>query len=355
MHVGDLPKKDLLPKKGERGGCVISSHTCRRCCGKCVKLQTLYLAACSSLTKLPDDSRRDADRMEEQWAKPTLATVIWGCGFVGGSLPLLCNVDSAVLGIGSAFGGGVFVAAGAIHLLPDTSGELDTGGYPVSCLIVSSTIVMIMVFEALAAHYTKAARARSESRHEGAQRESWLDAGPLVPLGHEEPFVHVSGGRATRMWTAGAMFVGLSFHSLMAGLSLGVLVDGSKILSAFAAIIAHKTIAAFALGAAFVRSRDGHGRALTRQQVLLWVFVFSLVTPLGVLIGAAAGSVADTKTAAALTAVAAGTFLYVGLLEIASKELQCCEHEAGGGGAVLGKAVALAVGFAAMAVLALWV
>ena len=58
--------------------------------------------------------------------------------------------------------------------------------------------------------------------------------------------------------------------------------------------------------------------------------------------------VAENALTGALTAVAAGTFLHVGLIEVAQRELAKAEH-------VCGSMLMLLLGFSLMALLALWV
>lgn len=57
---------------------------------------------------------------------------------------------------------------------------------------------------------------------------------------------------------------------------------------------------------------------------------------------------AENALTGALTAVAAGTFLHVGLIEVAQRELAKAEH-------VCGSMLMLLLGFSLMALLALWV
>lgn len=303
-----------------------------------------------------------------------LAAVIFMCGVFGGALPLAlqsCGRGEHFLGIGSAFGGGVFIAAGFLHLLPDSREELDQGEYPLSTFICSATTVAIMLVEASARACARGTGTTMiGSGDVDSAQQLWLDG--LNGEAAAESGAPAQGSGSTRLWTAITLALGLSFHSLLAGLSMGVLQDKSQIFSVFAAIIAHKSIAAFALGTAFVRARTSSGRMLTRCQIVALVVTFSLVTPVGVLFGTALGSFSTSTGAAALTAVAAGTFLYVGLIEIAGKELGQHEHAvppphygtfqqqaagsiSGGGSSLFAKAVALALGYVLMALLALWV
>lgn len=329
------------------------------------------------------------------------ALVIFAMGLLGGLLPLaMCRVGRHALGAACSFGGGVFVAAGAIHLLPDASSVLDTrDAFPVATLICSSTMLAFLLVGALAAGETSrragalrlgglsATRASLNGRS-GVQAESAFsdafstpvrllgshDAGPselptelrpteraprpgdahgdwaghgAAPASHAEELdamLHAGTG----LWTAGAMFAALSVHSFLAGLSLGVTRAGTA-EAIFAAVVAHKTVAAFALGAAFVRARDARRRALSRCAIACWMILFAAATPIGVLAGAAIDPIGgDSATAAVLTAVAAGTFLYVGLFEVLAKELA---PRARG---LVGKACAAVLGYAMMAALAVW-
>lgn len=249
------------------------------------------------------------------------ACVIFVMGLGGGLLPLAgCVSNTRWLGIGSSFGAGVFVAAGALHLLPDAAAVLDASGdFPFGMLIVSTTCIFMLVLENVLRSFaiqaamrpvpqrrprahTTAAASRSEDWTPGASLSldaplttSTGSAHALQILGQGDnhhvraaaraaPTISATATAASspassrqrphgrpppwqlseldhlvssRVWTAGAMFVGLSFHSFMAGLSLGVTKTESTLTASFTAIIIHKAIAAFALGAAFVRARDG--------------------------------------------------------------------------------------------------
>lgn len=66
---------------------------------------------------------------------------------------------------------------------------------------------------------------------------------------------------------------------LMLVLTLRFNYGSCRLTSAFAAIIAHKGIASFALGTEYVKA------GISRKQLLLVATLFSLTTPSGVLIG----------------------------------------------------------------------
>jgi zinc transporter 1/2/3 len=138
----------------------------------------------------------------------------------------------------------------------------------------------------------------------------------------------------------------LSIHSLLAGLALGAQPDLAGALVIFGAVVAHKSIAGFALGVSLARSAMPSARAWG----LLWLF--SAATPLGILIGAgfeaALSGPAQRMFEATFLALTAGTFGYVATVDILRDEF----HESHGH---LREWVYVAAGTGLMAVLARWV
>ena len=275
-------------------------------------------------------------------------------------LPLCLGTrQSSALELGVAFSGGVFIAAGFCHLLPDATEALsDAMGidYPVAPLLCSLGMLAMLIIDQLT---TRAIAKRG--------------AAPApVRLSDEdeaEPADHAPGDEVVPLLSSGLipsiiLFSALSFHSLMAGLSLGV--SDHTAWAIFISILAHKAFAAFALGASFVRHL-----AVSRRTIACWMLAFSVTTPTGVMLGTALttvrargasngsryataqavpppSQVADNALTGALTAVAAGTFLHVGLIEVAQRELAKAKH-------VCGSMLMLLLGFSLMALLALWV
>ena len=87
----------------------------------------------------------------------------------------------------------------------------------------------------------------------------------------------------------------------------------------FVAILAHKSIAGFALGVSLARSPVSTGSSFGL------LAVFAGATPLGILLGSALGHGLDGDLRlgfeATFLALAAGTFVYVALLDILRDEL----------------------------------
>ena len=112
------------------------------------------------------------------------------------------------------------------------------------------------------------------------------------------------------------VFLSLSIHSILAGIALGVQDTAQGVDIVMVAICAHKTVAAFALAVSYLRNGASWG------EVGVYLTSFSLITPVGVLIGLAvmeAGG-ADPLTSGVLEGLSVGTFIYVGLVQLVREE-----------------------------------
>jgi zinc transporter ZupT len=314
----------------------------------------------------------------------TYAAIIFAVGALFGCVPLWLRArkldEGRLLSLGTLFGGGVFVAAGFVHLLGDAASSLDTdGAYPVAMLWCSIGFLVPLCIDRLASsisshNSTKTAQAlqaasakNHASVHEqpatelvASRRASFSErlSDDLVSslVVHNAPDVRATfenmeaaiepppaGGRLVSIVGTVVLFLALTVHSFIAGLVLGV--DGEA-TGVFVAIIAHKGFAAWALGCSFARTA-----AVSIRAAWLWVLSFAAVTPLGIVVGASIASFAENGAIDTLKAIAAGFFLYVGIMETIAKVLD----EEAGCAEVLLKLTVLLLGFGLMALLALWV
>ncbi len=221
-----------------------------------------------------------------------------------------------LLSFGSAFAGGIFLGAGLLHMLPDAVGGLrdvlPNSSFPYAELLCAAGFAAVLLLE-------------------------------RVVAGGDEAEV-VAGAESAH--TAYLLLAVLSVHSMLAGAALGLesTLVGSVVL--LLAIVAHKGSAAFALGLSFGRA------AVSQRRVVRIVLLFSCATPSGIVLGAMLDSLlegtAGTVTEAVFDAVAAGTFLYVAVLDIIREEFAV--HE----GRWL-KFVLLSAGLGLMSILAAFV
>ena len=117
----------------------------------------------------------------------------------------------------------------------------------------------------------------------------------------------------------------LGVNSFIAGLALGTMRDADDFFAFAIAVLAHKFFAAMALGVAFIVGR------YSLREAVPFLFLFSMSTPAGILIGMAAergvqGNAAELIVAL-ISAAASGAFVYIGVIDIAVHELVSSKHK----------------------------
>ena len=105
----------------------------------------------------------------------------------------------------------------------------------------------------------------------------------------------------------------LSIHSIIVGLALGAQSSATSAVIVLIAIMAHKSVAGFALGISYRRA--GH----SLRGTLPVAAFFSSMTPMGILAGTAIGAlippVGQRIFEAVFDSVGAGTFLYIATVD----------------------------------------
>ena len=141
--------------------------------------------------------------------------------------------------------------------------------------------------------------------------------------------------------TAVLMAVALCFHSLLEGAAMGAQPTIANSLHIFIAIVSHKGLAAYALGSSIAESNVGLRR--------FWsvALPFTFASPVGIFIGYIISDIAQGVGAAAISALASGTFLYVAFMEVIPRELHSPDK-------IVEKLGALLLGFGLMSLLAIW-
>ncbi|XP_067388301.1 zinc transporter ZIP2 [Emydura macquarii macquarii] len=272
-----------------------------------------------------------------------------------------------ILSFISCFAAGVFLGACLMHMvadaLTDIQGELgkqlrqagagwnltgshnDSSGagacgaeldYPFAELIISCGFFLVFLTESLVLHCC-----RSASPSHGDPAAGKEPGAPSVLHSHGAPG---PGGPSPGSFRALVLFVSLSLHSVFEGLAVGVQQGEAGALQLCLAVLAHKGVIAFSLGLQLVQ-----GGTPPRWR-LLYLGLFALMSPAGMAMGiglSLSGGAAGGLAMALLEGVAAGTFLYITFLEILPQELSSPEPP-------LAKFSFVALGFALMAVIAVW-
>ena len=242
--------------------------------------------------------------------------IIFLVGVSSGLFPLRFAVskgEQLFFSIGNSFAGGIFLGAALLHLLPDGIEHLsDVSDYPLAMLLAAGSLGILLFLE-------KVIFIEREARDlENISKSSF------------EPYL---------------LALILSIHSFIAGAALGIETTILASVILFVAIIAHKGGAAFALGISMIR-----GGILKRTHIKV-ILLFSIMTPLGIFLGSALSRGFSSSTGQILEGVfdslAAGTFLYVAVLDIIEEEFSIPGNE-------LLKFVSIVAGLSLMALLAIW-
>lgn len=109
----------------------------------------------------------------------------------------------------------------------------------------------------------------------------------------------------------------LSVHELFEGLSVGLESSAGNVWYMFGAVSAHKLVIAFCIGVELVTS------GMKTFLVIIYVFTFAVVSPLGIGIGMAISNIEQDSSdvvSVFLQGLASGTLLYVVFFEILQNE-----------------------------------
>ncbi|MEL6715910.1 MAG: ZIP family metal transporter [Planctomycetota bacterium] len=108
-----------------------------------------------------------------------------------------------------------------------------------------------------------------------------------------------------------AALLGLTVHALTAGVALAAMQGEERLAGVMlVAILAHKGFESFSLASVFGLA------GMARTKIVALIVAFSLVTPLGLLLGDSIVAGVGESGVGVATALATGTFLYVSLCEL---------------------------------------
>ncbi len=212
--------------------------------------------------------------------------------------------------IGEALASGVFLGAGLLHMLNDSARDFADIGYhyPIAYLLCGIVFLGLLLLE-----------------HVGKEVNE------------------TSGNNSTIFVLLAAAM--LSIHSLFEGVALGIRSDTSLIIIVFIAIIAHKWADGYSLAIHMIRGKLG--------KAINWLLfiIFTLMTPLGIFFGSYLNTGLEQHNIIAPTfsALAAGTFLYIGTLHGLNRAVmveRCCN---------LHDYSYVIIGFSLMAIVGIWV
>jgi hypothetical protein len=211
--------------------------------------------------------------------------------------------------IGEALACGVFLGAGLIHMLGDAEQGFMQAGihYPLASVLCGSVFLGLLLLEHIG----------TELNHHRS---------------HNSPAIAVLA------------VVMLSIHAILAGTALGLSQDLASMLIVLLAILAHKWAESFSLSVQINKTNLQFGPSV------VMFGLFAIMTPIGILLGNEIMSLSGFHPllVPVFSALAAGTFLYIGTLHGLTRAamIQCCN---------LKHFSFLVLGFVLMAAVSIWI
>lgn len=245
-------------------------------------------------------------------AKTIFATTIFFLTLITGFLPLkIIKHNTAFLVLCDAFASGVFLSAALLHLLPDSVSTFNSiygGTYPLPYFICIATCVLLLIMERMLSIYSKNHLPNNKV---------------MVPI---------------------FLILLLTIHSLVEGAAIGANTNLFETMAIFFAVFAHKGSESFAL------TVNLHRFSLPTKRIKQIISGFSFMTPIGIFIASwiiyASATDSGGVFVAIFDAIAAGTFLYLGMEHLVNSK-KFFEKTS--------ELVALIFGVTMMAVAAIWV
>lgn len=230
-------------------------------------------------------------------------------GALGGLAPLLGSGSlraRLLVGGGNAFAAGLFLGIGLLHFLPESNEAFSLLAitFPAASLLAMAAFLLLLLLE-----HVLLPDAAHDAAHAHSGDGLHAHGGP----GHAE-----HGAELVVSASPYVLILALSAHSVLAGFALGADSEPQGALLTFLAIAVHKGTCGLALGLALL------GAGTVPRRALRLVLLFASMTPLGILLGATAGGVLrpdlEQLFNAVATALAAGTFLYIGAFDLLQDE-----------------------------------
>ncbi len=222
--------------------------------------------------------------------KIVAALLILAVGIAGGIIPVLAarqHGSHRFLSLGNSLAGGIFLGVGFIHLLPEASEAFEeTFEYPLAPLLAAVGVgLLLLIDRVLFEAYTR------PGQNKGTRQ-------PIYPL---------------------VLLVVLSIHSIIAGTALGLEAEVATSVLVMLGILFHKGSAAFALMV------SAHTSGADRRSLQTVLTIFVVMTPLGIVLGTVASNLLAGQAAllieGAFNALAAGTFIYIAILDVINAEM----------------------------------
>ena len=237
--------------------------------------------------------------------------------------------DSLLLVCATIFSGGIVLAVGISHMLPEAQEVLEGSfdGFPMSYTLFGACYIFLLFVDAGADRWSETLVHKGDIKapqnqekdivcaEDGSNDEA--DVEEVHDHGnHDGPHDHVhSGHDIANPWAGLLLTIVLSIHAILECLVLGSSTDVESTIQMYISIATHKFFASFALGCSLVESgywiKGNRGRfyscALT--------FILLNLVSIGIGMGLSQTFSENSNSVGILNALVAGSFFYVGAAE----------------------------------------
>lgn len=252
--------------------------------------------------------------------KLVFIAVIGLSSFFVGISPMVFAVfrrSELLASLSNCYAGGLFLAVGLIHLLPEGSELLEgqVGEMPLGHILAICGYSLILFIDKVLLSHSHGPVPRDDSEEmvrnavsTKAQVSMRLESGGLHEIdldGHSELGEQIGV-------TAAVLGIALSVHSVFEGIAIGLQGTLSDVFNVGMAVFLHKWAAALALGINL--------KSVEKAQGVLMISIFSVATPIGVLVGIAMAGGEQGIVEGVFLGLCCGTFLYIGCSEVIVEE-----------------------------------
>lgn len=243
--------------------------------------------------------------------------LVFVAALVGGAASWFANWNERRLHVALALSTGTFLGAVFLHLLPDVAGRVAATAHQEEVLLAQTAPAEAPDHDhaEMGADHPGHAGHSGEAPHGHGDPTLWLCvlAGVLLVHMVEAVFLRTTEREEVARHKSVSLvtMVGVSVHAASAGLGLSALKAGAALETSFiVAFLTHKLFESFAMVNVFQLAH------ISRTRIAVILVLFALLTPVCMLAGTPIFAQVGPDALNVVTALAAGTFLYVCLAEL---------------------------------------
>ncbi|XP_050369902.1 fe(2+) transport protein 1-like [Argentina anserina] len=269
-------------------------------------------------------------------------TSILVTSMIGVSLPLVTRAvpalhpDRDLFVVVKCFAGGIILATGFMHVLPDSFDMLSSNcltekpwhKFPFTGFVAMLSAIVTMMVDSMATSiYSRRSKAGVNPDTDGVAAIDGDQEKAVVAGGHGHFHSHnhqVKGGNESQLSryrvVAMVLELGIIVHSIVIGLSLGASNNTCTIKGLVAALCFHQMFEGMGLGGCILQAEYKF------MKKALMVFFFSVTTPSGIALGMAVSKMYKENSPRALVTVgllnasSAGLLIYMALVDLLSAD-----------------------------------